>query len=288
MGAFDNIRRVIVPAGRYASTEIAPGVLLEQLHPGGKEGPNREIHFDTPGGQAWSEYVLVGDPADPFQILVPDVRMPANQLWPLHWHDTWTVVLVLEGQCVLGDWYMQPGDVFIAAPGLEYGPLLIGPHGCRLLEIFARGHLADGGYSPEYSDHPTLQGGARAFKPREPVNQRNNGQQLLPVDGVDGMFKSRMEAGREWDLGESGDPERGLMRDTRLLPGEAIEAHSHADWHFMMVLEGSLTIGERKVERDGYVLARPGSVIDRIEAGAGGVQILELARTAAGMERRQA
>ncbi len=288
MGAFDNLRRVIVPEGRHASEEIAPGVWLEQLHPGGKEGPNREVHFDTPGGQAWSEYVLVGDPADPFQILVPDIRMPANQLWPLHWHDTWTVVLVLEGKCLVGDWCMEPGDVFIAAPGLEYGPLLNGPHGCRLLEIFARGHLADGGYSPEYADHPTLLGSPKVYKQRAPINRRNDGHQLLPIDGVEGIFKSRLEDGGEWDLGESGDPQRGLMRDTRLSPGQAIDRHSHSDWHFMLLLDGSFTVDGRTVERDGYLLVRPGGIVDRIEAGANGVHFLELSRTAAGMERRPA
>ena len=261
-------------------------MLLEQFHPGGKDGPNGEVHFDTPGGQVWSEYVMVGDHTDPFQLLVPDIRMPANQLWPLHWHDTWTLVLVPEGQCIVGDWCMRPGDAFIAAPGLEYGPLLNGPHGCRLLEIFAKGHLADGGYAPEYADHPTLLGGAKVFKERSSINRRNQGHQILRIDGVEGLGKSRLAAGREWNLGDSGDPERGLMRDTRLSPGEAIAAHSYADWHFMLVLDGSFHIHGRTVERDGYLLVRPGGTVDRIEVGAGGVHLLELARTAAGMGRQ--
>lgn len=287
MGAYDDVVRVIVPETRYASNEISPGVLLERFYPGGKEGPNGETGFDTPGGQAWSEYVLVGDPADPFQMLVPDIRMPANQLWPLHWHDAWTVVLVLEGKCIVGDWCMQSGDVFIATPGLEYGPLLNGPHGCRLLEIFARAHLAEGGYSAEYADHPTLQGGSKVFKERAPVNRRNDGHQSLPIDGVEGIIKSRLEPGRHWDLGDSGDPQRGMMRDTRLAPGEVVEPHSYSDWHFTLVLDGSLDIAGRIAEKDAYLLIRPDSRIDYIEAGANGAHLLELARTAAGMVRHQ-
>ena len=79
----------------------------------------------------------LGGQDDPFIMAVPDIRMPPNQLWPMHWHDCWTVVVPLEGGCLVGDWYMQPGDVFVAAPSVEYGPLLIGPKGCSLLEIFA-------------------------------------------------------------------------------------------------------------------------------------------------------
>jgi hypothetical protein len=286
MGAYDNVKRVIVPEERFRSEELSPGVLLQQLYPGGKEGPNSDIRYDTPGGQAWTEYLLLGDPSDRFQMLVPDIRMPANQIWPLHWHDTWTVVLVLEGGCIVGDWYMRAGDVFIAGPGIEYGPLVIGPNGCRLLEIFAKGHLADGGYSPEYRDHPTLQSAPKAFKERSALNKRNDGRQLMALAGVEGIFTGTLEPGKQWDLGASNDPERGIMRDTRLPPGEMIERHAYDDWHFMLVLDGSFNIAGRKVEKDGYLLVRPNSAVDRIKAGANGAHLLELARTSTGADRR--
>ena len=287
MGAFDNIKRVIVPDKRFFSEELSPGVLLEQFYPGGKDGPNGEVHFDVPGGQTWSEYVLVGDPADPFQMLVPDIRMPANQLWPLHWHDTWTVVLILEGKCILGDWCMEPGDVFVTEPGIEYGPLLIGPKGCRLLEIFSRGHLANGGYSPEYRDHPTLLGGNHVFTGRSSLNARNDGRQMLPLADVAGTWCERLEPGRVWHLGAGNDPERGIMKDTRLAAGEIIERSTYGDWRFMLVLDGSFSIAGRFAGKDSYLLIKPGSPVGRITAGADGAHLLELARTAAGMEGGQ-
>src|SRR5260221_9970291 len=107
------MRRTIGPSGKYRSQELYPGVLYESFYPGGKEGPNREVLADVPGGQTWSDLLLLGSKDDPFQMLVPDIRMPPNQYWPLHWHDCWTVVLILEGQCCIGDWWMKPGDVFI-------------------------------------------------------------------------------------------------------------------------------------------------------------------------------
>lgn len=288
MGAYDDIRRVIVPEKRYFSEELSSGVLFQKFYPGGRNGPNGEVHYDTPGGQTWSEYVALGDPSDAFQMLVPDIRMPANQLWPLHWHDSWTVVLVLEGKCIVGDWCMGEGDVFITEPSIEYGPLLNGPHGCRLLEIFSQAHLADGGYSPEYRDHPTLQGGPKVFKERSVLNKRNIGHQILPLGHIAGTWCGMLEPGREWNLGRADDMGRGIMRDTRLAAGETIIPHTYGDWHFMLVLDGSMRIAGRSIERDGYLLIRPDSRVDRIDAGPQGAHVLELARTAAGASRRPA
>jgi hypothetical protein len=278
-------RRVIVPPQKYHSEELSPGVVFNRFYPGGKEGPNGEIHYDKPGGQAWTEYMLLGSREDPFQLLLPDIRMPANQYWPLHWHDAWTVVLVLEGSCVVGDWQMQPGDVFITEPSIEYGPLLIGPYGCRLLEIFAQAHLANGGYAPEYRDHPTLQGTDAQFKERSALNSRNDGHQVLSLEGVEGIVKTRLAPGARWDLGNSDDPDRGFMCDTRLSAGEMLPGHKYGDWHAILVLDGSIEIRGTKIEKDGYLVVSPDSPVDRITAGTSGAQLLELARTARGAER---
>jgi hypothetical protein len=154
--------RSMVPAENFHAEQIAPGVTLRRLYPGGKFGPNNEVANEIPGGQTWSEIVMLGNEMDDFIYALPDIRMPPNQLWPMHWHDCWTLVIMLEGTCLLGDWYMQPGDIYIAEPSVEYGPLLIGPNGCRLLEVFGDLSLSPGGYGPEYADHPTLKWGNHA------------------------------------------------------------------------------------------------------------------------------
>jgi hypothetical protein len=275
--------RIIVPTEKYASQLLLPGVSLESFYPGGKNGPNGECLLNTPGGQGWTETLLLGDKDDSFQMLVPDIRLPANQCWPLHWHDCWTAVLVLEGQCLIGDWWMQPGDVFITEPSLEYGPLVIGPQGCRLFEIFAQAHLSPGGYAPEYRDHPTLQGTRAVFSERSSLNKRNEGRQTLPCDGVKGITKTCLSAGAQWDLGERGDPERGILEDSRLAPKERLPAHRYDDWHAILVLAGSLHIAGRTLSKDDYLVIRPNGRIDEIEAGADGAQLLELSRTSRGL-----
>jgi len=283
------MRRVIVPSEKFHSEQLSPGVEWRRFYPGGKDGPNRELHFDTPGGQVWSETFLLGDQKVPFQMLLPDIRLPANQYWPLHWHDCWTAVLVLEGGCLIGDWWMEPGDLFITEPSLEYGPLVIGPYGCRMFEIFAQAHLAPGGYALEYRDHPTLEGTTgKVFLPRSPLNQRNEGRQVLPCEGTKGITKTRLTGGQQWDLGERADPERSVLKDTRLSPKQCLAAHSRDDWHAFVVLDGSIQIAGRMLVRDDVLTMQPNSRIADIVAGADGAQLLELSRTARGMTTRPA
>lgn len=275
--------RIIVPSEKYHSEQLTPGVELMRLYPGGKNGPHGELNLDTPGGQGWTHNFYLGDESDKFQMMVPDIRLPANQIWPLHWHDCWTAVVVVEGTCLIGDWWMQPGDVFITEPSLEYGPMLIGPNNCRLFEIFAHAHLARGGYAPEYRDHPTLQGTQAVFTERSNLNKRNNGRQILPCDNVEGVTKSRLAPGKVWDLGVSTDPERSVMKDHRLAPNQRIGAQMYAEWHAKVIMGGTLKIGGKTLGTDDVLIVQPGGRLDAIEAGGDGAQLLELSRTALGM-----
>lgn len=272
-------RRSLVPDKPFELAEIAPGVSRRRLYPGGKAGPDGIVSNPIPGGQTWSEALVLGKPDDPFLMLIPDIRMPPNQLWPMHWHDCWTVVVVLEGSCMVGDWLMGPQDVFIAAPGIEYGPLLIGPAGCRLLEIFGDLALAPGGYAPEYRDHPTLQGGTHVFRPRAGVNVRNEGHSSLSLEGAQGMWQSRLVPGWQWDLGEPDDPERPIVRNTVLAPGEQLPVSRRGDAYGALLLNGSARCGGAALAADDAVLAEAGSSVPAIVAGAQGAQLLEHFRT---------
>ncbi len=273
-------KRTITTDRPFRSKELSPGVFFESFYPGGINGPNGELHLPTPGGQSWTDLLLLGTKEDAFQLMLPDIRMPSNQYWPLHWHDCWTAVLVVEGECCIGDWWMKPGDIFITEPSIEYGPLLIGPKGCRLFEIFAQAHLSPGGYAPEYHDHPTLRlSPGRLFLERSELNKRNDGRQVLPCNGVDGITKTRLAPGAIWNLGQADDANRGVMKDTRLTPGERIDAQSYGDWHALLVMDGSLTIGGEVLVRDDYLRIRPNALVGEIEAGQDGVQLLEVART---------
>jgi len=276
--------RSMVPEQPFHVEAIAPGVSLRRLYPGGMAGPNGETRNPIPGGQTWSDIVMLGDGRDDFIMALPDIRMPPNQLWPMHWHDCWTVVVVIEGSCLVGDWDMAPGDVFVAAPSIEYGPLLIGPRGCRLLEIFGDLALSPGGYAPEYRDHPTLRGGQHVFKAREGVNLRNEGHSSLSLKGAEGMWRTRLTPDWSWDLGAPGDPGRGVMRDTRLAAGERIAGKARGDWYAALVLDGSVEVGGRQLRRDDVLLAERAAAVPDMIAGSEGVHLLEHFRTARALE----
>ena len=271
--------RTMVPEEPFYLEQIAPGVTLHRLYPGGMAGPNGETHNDVPGGQVWSELVALGTEDDDFITVLPDIRMPPNQYWPLHWHDCWTVVVILEGKCLLGDWYMKPGDVFVAAPSIEYGPLLVGPRGCRLLEIFTDLVLSKGGYGPEYHDHATLQTLDHVFMQREGVNRRNEGHSTLPLAGVDGVWKTKLEPGWSWDLGDPSDPNRGVVKDTRLAAGDSIASCTRGDWYLALVLDGALEVEGRKLGTDDLLLVERGGSAPAMVAGGAGAHLLELFRT---------
>ncbi|MBV1688227.1 hypothetical protein KRR38_11210 [Novosphingobium sp. G106] len=271
--------RSMVPAKHFQVEEIAPGVSFRRLYPGGMLGPDEIVRNDIPGGQTWSEIVMLGTEHDDFIMGLPDIRLPPNQIWPMHWHDCWTVVVVLEGGCLIGDWYMETGDVFVAAPSIEYGPLVIGAKGCRMLEIFGDLALSPGGYGPEYRDHPTLTGN-HVFKPREGINKRNEGHSSLTLEGTEGMWKTRLAPGWSWDLGEAGDPNRAVIRDTRLAAGETIAARSRGDWYAALVLDGSVEVAGRTFVRDDVLVVERGSSIPDVTAGSTGVHLLEHFRTA--------
>lgn len=280
------MQRTIVPQGPFSSEEIASGVTLEQFYPGGLKGPNGEADFETMGGQNWTNVHTLGTEADTFQMMLPDIRMPPNQYWPLHWHDCWTVVLIVEGSCLIGDWVLEAGDVFLAEPSLEYGPLVSGPRGVRLFEIFAQAHLAAGGYAPEYHDHPTLQGSQKFFFERSSVNQRNNGRQTMPCDGVEGISRFSLEPGLVVDMGDPGDQNRGILRDVRLAAGDGIAAETVPDWRWMIVLAGQAGCAGRTLGKDAILRVAPGATTAPITAGPDGAQLLELARTAIALPQR--
>jgi hypothetical protein len=145
---------------------------------------------------------------------------------------------------------------------------------------------AGGGYAPEYHDHPTLDkggpaGDASEFKPRPRGSEHNAGNQTLPVDGVDGLTKGHLEGGQRWDLGEPDDAERAVLIDTVLQPRHGLPPHRHDDWRALLVLDGSMRVGDRELTPDDMLVIEPRREVAAFVPGAEGVHLLEVARTAA-------
>ena len=58
--------RSMVPEKPFHVEEIAPGVTLRRLYPGGKAGPDNIVANEIPGGQTWSEAIVLGEADDAF------------------------------------------------------------------------------------------------------------------------------------------------------------------------------------------------------------------------------
>ena len=84
MNILDVTERSMVPSEHFHEEEIAPGVTFRRLYPGGMAGPNRECYWDTPGGQQFSEAVMLGQEGDDVIMCLPDIRLPPNQILPMH------------------------------------------------------------------------------------------------------------------------------------------------------------------------------------------------------------
>src|SRR4029077_4674277 len=145
--------------------------------------------------------------------------------------------------------------------GVEYGLLMNGPHGCELLEMFARDILSPGGYGEELRDHPTLvylKGVERtAFFSRPPASVENGRRQVVPVDGTPGLAKGHLDGAGYWDLGDPGDAERGVVYDRKLAGGETLPPVSVGDWRAALVLDGSMTVGDAEFATNDVLLVEP-------------------------------
>jgi hypothetical protein len=289
-------------------TQVSPsgdtvGVKFSRLQPGGRNGPNDEVRNEVPLGQVWTDQWVIGAADGDFQMMVPDIRMPANQFWPPHWHDESIAVVVLDGSVMLGDWWMTRGDIAVSLEDVEYGPLLMGPTGCQLLETFSRSR-AGGGYGEEYRDHPTLSANRiRAAAPemmqpscgsyvrkgspfgaRPPGSEQNAGRAVIPNASIAGMeLGSLSGSNRYWCLGAPDDPLRSVLLDTGYEAGLVVPPHRHRDARWVLVMNGSMRVGDREITRDDVLMIESGVHVPEFEAGADGVQLLEFVRTIDGL-----
>lgn len=281
---------------------LLPGVTLTHLVPGGAAGPDDVVRVsDVVGGRVWSDMWYLGSDADEFRMCIPEFRMPANHLVPAHWHDDWMFITILEGSVLIGDWLMEVGDVLVTTPKVEYGPLVVGPRGVQLLEVFAQNDK-DGGYAEEYHDHPTLSNKNRyvirpdiytygpqadfKFLPRPAGSESNAGSQVVKVEGTPGLLKGRLTDGESWNLGQDDDPLRGVALFSHFEENVKVLAHQVGDWRWTLVIKGSMTLGDCKLVEGDILIVEQDVSVPVLQVGSGGVDLLELCRTAKATDRR--
>ena len=204
---------------------IARGIRRLRIQPGGAAGVNNSVidSVDLGGGMSGDSW-LVGSETEPWFMFTTEVRMGPNQYFPPHWHGSWISVIVWDGQLMIGDWWMNPGDILISPLNTEYGPLLVGPKGCQLFEVFDTNHGWEAVFAPEYHDHPMVHRYYRdspeppMLAERPPGSEGNVGNQTTPLKAIPGMVTGSFNGSGRWDLGFADDPERGVIYETKLAP----------------------------------------------------------------------
>ena len=80
---------------------------------------------------------VLGDEADESAPVIELLRLPPGYVLSRHHHSSNRFEIVIQGSVTIGDTTLRAGDVFITAPGEDYGPLMAGPDGVFCVEMFS-------------------------------------------------------------------------------------------------------------------------------------------------------
>ncbi len=100
--------------------------------------------YETRRGDAgWEQYpdgsesamFFFGDEED--GLAVAPYYVPPTYRFPVHYHKTHYMSLIISGSLKVGTKWYGPGDIRLQEKGSVYGPEEAGPDGCYMLNIFA-------------------------------------------------------------------------------------------------------------------------------------------------------
>ena len=112
-----------------------------------------ETHLDDPeftvleDGTRFAGFFLGDGEDDP--VVFP-MEVTAGYRFPVHYHKTHYMSLILRGSLRVGKKWYGPGDIRLQEKGSVYGPEEAGPEGCYMLNIFADRR----GFYPTLLDEP--------------------------------------------------------------------------------------------------------------------------------------
>ncbi len=92
-----------------------------------------DFTVDAEGGR-WAGFFL-GDEEDGPAVFPMEVT--ANYRFPIHYHKTHYMSIILRGSLKVGTKWYKEGDIRLQEKGSVYGPEEAGPEGCFMLNIFA-------------------------------------------------------------------------------------------------------------------------------------------------------
>ena len=74
--------------------------------------------------------------ADPHRPIAIVAQYPPNAMLPSHHHATDYMSIMVEGSMRIGKTWHERGSIRIVRQDTRYGPLLAGPEGCTVVDVF--------------------------------------------------------------------------------------------------------------------------------------------------------
>jgi len=105
--------------------------------------PWEKVDWLNPGAGVYFKLFRIGEGESEEQAGMLVVEIPPHFEIPEHHHRVWHQEIILAGEAEVGGDVLRPGDMRIVPAGAVYGPVIAGPAGCRLVEIFERSGRAD-------------------------------------------------------------------------------------------------------------------------------------------------
>jgi hypothetical protein len=97
--------------------------------------PTDRLHPPGYGDAGFQSVHALGREADDPAVVI--VKYPPGRVIPVHAHDTDYCSVVVEGSVEVTRRVERVGDIRVVRAGTAYGPLVVGPEGCTVIDIFA-------------------------------------------------------------------------------------------------------------------------------------------------------
>lgn len=98
--------------------------------------PVDKIHPPGYGDLGFQSVIPLGPgPDDPAVVIV---QYPPGRTIPVHSHDADYCTIVVAGEIDVTRRPETVGDIRIVRGGTAYGPLVVGPEGCTVIDVFSR------------------------------------------------------------------------------------------------------------------------------------------------------
>jgi hypothetical protein len=85
--------------------------------------------------------VPLGQEDDPGCPAIHRVKSKPGQVAARHAHPGWALTIIVSGSATIGGDDYGPGDLLLAEPLAQYGPLVPGPDGVETIEVFESDNL---------------------------------------------------------------------------------------------------------------------------------------------------